>query len=389
MAGAHCVYVEPLHDLYVLHHALHAYHVAPVGVHLVAVDALYEYRPAVDEQLPTADFYVAESYLLRHSLDGGTSALQLNAESIEIRRLGCPWLRPGHGHRAAHLAALYSPLRAAHHAPTGIFEAQRERSALASFNGNGVCEQAVAVAVDEVLADGDVGNAHFRPGVQVNLAGYAGKPPEVLVFKVRAVTPAHHLHCDEVAPRLEVFGDVELGSHLAVFAVTDVASVDPEHEVARGRAYVEVHLAALPAAGQAERAAVGAYVVFRKAHKRRVALERGVPGIAHVLVRGVAVAVEFKKARHGDFGPGRVVVVGLEESFGPVGVVAPEVELPHPLHRKVAGRLPFLPLQGQGQALVGKEVGTPRLAVLLVHGWVLPHGGRSLGHDCGQGCGQR
>ena len=144
----------------------------------------------------------------------------------------------------------------AHLASVGIAEHHRELGSLGVDHRYVEVEPAVAHAVHEVLGEVDVGDARLGPRVEVYLAGNAGETPKVLVFKIRAVAPAHHLHGDEVAPRLQVFCDVELGSHLAVFAVTDIASVDPQREVARGRAHMEEYIAAPPVGRQVECAAV-------------------------------------------------------------------------------------------------------------------------------------
>ena len=75
---------------------------------------------------------------------------------------------------------------------------------------------------------------HLRRGIEIDLAGDSCKAPEVLILEIRAVAPAHHLHGDEVAARLEVLRDVELSSDLSILGVTDIAAVDPYGEVAGG-----------------------------------------------------------------------------------------------------------------------------------------------------------
>ena len=66
-----CTYgidIELLHATYVLYHALTTHHIASVGVHLVAVGTLDEYRLTVDEQLGTLDLHTSETYFLHHIL---------------------------------------------------------------------------------------------------------------------------------------------------------------------------------------------------------------------------------------------------------------------------------------------------------------------------------
>ena len=71
-------------------------------------------------------------------------------------------------------------------------------------------------------------------GIEVNLAGNAGKAPEVLVLEIGAVAPAHHLHGNEVfLARREVGSEVKLGGNFGVFAVAHEAAVHPHAEVGR------------------------------------------------------------------------------------------------------------------------------------------------------------
>ena len=68
-----------------------------------------------------------------------------------------------------------------------------------------------------VLHDAIVGNIRLRTCIQVNLAGNTRKAPEVLVFEVGTVTPAHHLHGNEVLAFLQILRDVKLSSDLRIF----------------------------------------------------------------------------------------------------------------------------------------------------------------------------
>ena len=61
MAGTNGVDIELFHKADVLNHALTRNHVGAIGVHLVAVCALDEYRLAVNEELRVLDFHLAES----------------------------------------------------------------------------------------------------------------------------------------------------------------------------------------------------------------------------------------------------------------------------------------------------------------------------------------
>ena len=74
----------------------------------------------------------------------------------------------------------------------------------------------VEIAVKEVGIDCDVLDMCLRTGIEIHLAGYTCEAPEILVFQIRAVTPAHHLHGNQVLALLQIFGNIELGSHLRI-----------------------------------------------------------------------------------------------------------------------------------------------------------------------------
>ena len=237
-------------------------------------------------------------------------------------------------------------------------------------------EQAVAVLT--VLTYEEVLDVHLRTGIEIHLTGDAGKAPEVLIFEIGAVAPAHDLHGDEVLAFLQVFRDVKLCSHLRVLRVAHVFAVHPEREVARGRTNVEEHLLTVPVSRQFEGTAVGTGVVVRLADIRGIALEGRSPGIANVLVDLVAIAIQFEEARHGEVHPLRIVILQRIEAFRGILMVFHKIELPHALHREETGRLRLVTFLGKVLILKGEEVGVTRLTVHLVHFRVEPHG-RLLG----------
>ena len=65
---AHGVDIELLHAHNVLNHTLTTHHIAAIGVELVAVHTLDEYRLTVDEQLAVAYLHTSETYFLHHIL---------------------------------------------------------------------------------------------------------------------------------------------------------------------------------------------------------------------------------------------------------------------------------------------------------------------------------
>ncbi len=94
MAGTDGVDIQALHHLDVLNHALHAYVVTSIRVHLMTVGTLQENRLTVDQELLVLDFHLAETYLYLYNLAmvkyippfwiGDT------LQGIEVRCLGTP-----------------------------------------------------------------------------------------------------------------------------------------------------------------------------------------------------------------------------------------------------------------------------------------------------------
>ena len=135
---------------------------------------------------------------------------------------------------------------------------------------------------------------------------------------------------------------------------------------------MEEHLLTFPISRQVELAAIGARVVVGLADIGRIILESGTPGITHVLIDLITIAVDLEESRHGEIDPLRVVVLQGEEILGCILMVLHETELPHALHREKSCR-GTLVAHGLVERLEGEEVGTSRLTVLLIHPWVLPH----------------
>ena len=110
VAGTHSVDVQAFHNLNVLNHTLAADHISAIGIHLVAVGSLDEYRLTIHQQLRILDFHAAETNLLGDDLDGfalllldidgflyvflfdGRNGGRINLyhKSVKIRSLGCP-----------------------------------------------------------------------------------------------------------------------------------------------------------------------------------------------------------------------------------------------------------------------------------------------------------
>ena len=56
--------------------------------------------------------------------------------------------------------------------------------------------------------------ANLRCGIEIDLAGDTSEAPEILILKVRTITPAHDLHGDKVLAWLQIFCDIKLCCYL-------------------------------------------------------------------------------------------------------------------------------------------------------------------------------
>ena len=173
-------------------------------------------------------------------------------------------------------------------------------------------------------------------GIEINLAGNTCKAPEVLIFEIRAVAPAHDLHGNEVLAFLQVFGNIELSSNLGILAVAHITSIHPNLQIAGGRTDMEQHLLTLPIIGQRELTTIAARVVLRLANVGRIAVERGAPSITDVLVDRVAMTVELEKSRNREIFPLGIIEVRTEKRCRSILMVLHKMKTPHAFHRQIA-----------------------------------------------------
>ena len=197
--------VQLLHNLDVLNHALYRDDIAAVRIQLVAVGTLDEDGLTVEEQLASFDFDMAEAYTLAYHLQHLVALAGSDVECIQVGRL----CRPRFG--AVELGEMADTL--SHQLAGRVVEVHRN---LRISRGLDVHVE-LCLAVHIVLLDGYVLDVLLGTGTEIHLAGNTRKSPEVLVLQVGAVTPAHHLHGDEVLASLQVFGDVKLCGHLGIF----------------------------------------------------------------------------------------------------------------------------------------------------------------------------
>ena len=329
VAGAYGIDVQLLHDLDVLNHALHRHDVAAIRIQLVAVGTLDENGLTVDEQLAALNLYVAETDAQGNNLQHLVALTDGEQCGVERRGLGGPWFGTCDG------PFLEVSIVGHHRLSIPVEQLHGDYCLSCRLHVGG--EAATFVCNTPVLRDGHVGQMHLRTGIEINLAGNAGEAPEVLVFQIGTVAPAHYLHGDEVLTLLQILRDVELSSHLRVFRVAYVLAVDPYGEVAGGRAYVEVDFQSVPVLRQVEGAAVAARVVVGLADVGWVAVEGCAPRVAHVLIGLVAIAFNLEESRHGEVHPVGVVELQREEVLRCEVVVLHEVEAPLAFHREVAG----------------------------------------------------
>ena len=143
---------------------------------------------------------------------------------------------------------------------------------------------------------------------------------------------------------------------------------------------MEIDFLTFPVGRQIEGAAIGTGIVVGLADIRGIALEGGTPGITYVLIGLVAIAIQLKESGHGEVHPLGIVVLQREEVLRGILMVLHEMKFPHTLHREETGRLGLVAFRLL-HTLKSEEVGTARLTVLLVHGWVHPLW-RLLGIGC-------
>ena len=175
---------------------------------------------------------------------------------------------------------------------------------------------AVSVLSIQVGSYAYVLDAFFAAGIEVAVATHAAVAEEILVLEICAIAPAEHLEGDEVLlSRFQVGSQVEFRFKLAVFAISHKASVHPQIHVRCYRTEVGYDFFAFPLCRHHYFATVRAHMVVFDRHLRRVVGKLIAPGITHINVNWVAVAVKFPNGRHLQVVPTLVV----ERSFPEVG----------------------------------------------------------------------
>ena len=196
VTGTNSIDIQLFHNLDILNHALHRYHIAAIWVELVTVGTLYQNSLTIYQQLSIFDFDMTEAYTLSYHFQHVITFLQGDKEIIELRRLCRPRLN---------LCQIYLL--------TIVVSQQLFRTC--AFRGLYVNLQYTS-SVHIVLMHEDILNMLLGTCTEINLTGNTSKAPEVLVLQIRTVTPAHHLHGYQVLTLLQIFGNIEFSSHFRI-----------------------------------------------------------------------------------------------------------------------------------------------------------------------------
>ena len=162
-------------------------------------------------------------------------------------------------------------------------------------------------------------NAFQLSCIEFHPTGDTRQAPEILVFEVGSVAPAHHLQFQRILALTNVFGEIETGFQLAVFAVADGLPVHTNLHVGRYAADAQADLLAHPVLIELEGAAIHASVIVFLGYERRIVLKMALPGVSHVDINRLTIALKFPHAGDAD--------------RSPVAVLVAEVPLPVQRHR--------------------------------------------------------
>ena len=332
----------------------------------MTVNALEQYRLAVDQHLVLDHLDLAEADVYRHGL---VVALHGCGKVIEVGGLGAPLFHIGHlelgtaalaGAAGSHLVAL------------GILQAQGYGSR--SRQSQVYVQNAVLVFILQIGSDTHVGDALLVAGVKIGITRHATETEEVLVLQVGAVTPPEYLERYQVLlARHQIAGHVEFGGELTVLAVAYILAVDPQIYIGRNRTEVRDDVLTLPVGGHLDLAAVCADMVVGHRHVRRIVLKLVAPGVSGVDIQRIAVSVQLPDAGNGHLAPSLVVEVFLPEIHRtPVGVVDP-VEFPQTVKAQIVFRsLHVAAAKCRLVLVIGEIRSAHRSAVHRIHLRILP-----------------
>jgi hypothetical protein len=260
----------------------------PPGVVVVAVDALDQDGPPVDEQLVAPDLHATEADPQRHDVDHGAVGVEEgDGEVVEGRHLRGP--RGDLRHRQLDRRAPPLERHPAHEVVGGVLEADGGvgrhpghlhdrppplRPVARGTDDHLRPEVAVPRARVPVGHGVDVADVHRWRGDERDAAVQPGVVPVVLVLEVGGIRPAHHRQREvEGRPRLDEVGEVERRREAGVLAHADRHAVHVHVEHRLGTADVQHDPPATPARGNRHRPPVHGRRVVR-GHVRWGAGER-------------------------------------------------------------------------------------------------------------------
>ena len=223
MTGSHGIHIEAFHQLDILNHAFTTYHVAAIGVHLVAIHTFYIYRLSVYQQLGILDLHTAEAHLLGNHLRLCTNLriltlrIEAHHEGIEIRVLGTPflWILYCQG-CTAFLGFRLLPAAYERGSDLVSFCVIQTHPHITLSKQRHICLQhTITIVVHQIGHNAQVLDMTLRiTTIQIAIACHAAQSPEILVLAPGAIAPAEHLEGDEVLTGLHIFCDVELSLDL-------------------------------------------------------------------------------------------------------------------------------------------------------------------------------
>ena len=160
-----------------------------------------------------------------------------------------------------------------------------------------------AFAINIVLSHRNITDMNLRTSIKIHLASNSSKAPEVLVLKIRTVTPTHNLHGNEVLTFFQVLGNIKLGCHLGIFTITDIPAIDPQRKVTRSRTYMKEDILTIPIGRQFECTAIRSRVIIGFTDERWIGLEGRTPSITYVFIDFITIALNLKESGHGKINP--------------------------------------------------------------------------------------
>ena len=323
VAGSYRIDIQLFHNTDIANHLFLGNNISARLAEFVTVYALDEYRLAVHQELRVLDFHGTEAKIQRGCLtDNSLTVFRLHFQSVQRRRFSAPEGGPIDLHRRAeHHPAVFRFFAFFRHGHfgTGNFFARRGKD-----GKNGRSHTRRHFCDDGCVAVHPGHNMHILNAFQLSCiefhpTGDTRQAPEILVFEVGSVAPAHHLQLNRILTLVNILGEIETGFQLAVFAVTHRLPVHPDLHVGRHTADAQANLFAHPILIKPEGAPVHASVIVFPGHKRRIMLKMTLPGVTHVDINRLAISLEFPHAGDAD--------------RSPVAVLVAEVPLPVQRHR--------------------------------------------------------